>query len=142
MGSTFNAVQGKRRTRTVTVVYVVFLCLGLLLTLLGARLLFIEESNQNVDLFVGVDVAYGDENEVYAVANAVSGYANLIIVGSLTVTNNTAKLTRVCDYLYQRGFYFIVYVGFASVGYLPPRGPAQGFFNTAVDRWAGKFLGA
>jgi hypothetical protein len=91
------------------------------------------------DVFVGVDVGYGDENEVYKVADAIQGYANLIIIGSLKVTNDTAKLTRVCDYLYAKGFSFIVYVGF---GPTRPEGPEREFFNTTTQKWGNKFLGA
>ncbi len=93
-------------------------------------------------VFVGVDVAYGDENAVYNVTEAVAGYANLIILGSLDLTSNTTKLTCVCDYLYQKGFYFIVYVGFAKVGYLPPQGPDPSFFQMAQMRYGDKFLGS
>ena len=89
------------------------------------------------DVFVGVDVGFGDETDVYRVADAVSGFANLIIIGSLDVTENTPALIRVCDYLYQRGFSFIVYVGFG----VTPRGPDQIFFDTTVKQWGDKFLG-
>jgi hypothetical protein len=122
-------------------VLAVLLVFVLLFTLAGVNLL-----SQNVeskpDAFVGVDVAYGNETDVYTIADAVSGYANLIIVGSLNVTQDSAALTRVCDFLYQKGFYFIVYVGFATRGYLPPRGPAPSFFSLASVRWGDKFLGA
>ncbi len=119
----------------------VFLVFGLLLTLFGADLL-IKEVTGKPGVFVGVDVAYGDENDVIKVADAVAGYANLIVLGSLNVTMNTTKLTKACDYLYQKGFYFIVYVGFAEVEYLPPRGPDPQFFSRNADRWGDKFLGA
>ncbi len=89
-----------------------------------------------------MDVAYGNETDVYAIADAVYGYANLIIVGSLNVTENTAALTRVCNFLYQKGFYFIVYVGFAKTDYLPPCGPDPAFFSRASVQWGDKFLGA
>ncbi len=94
------------------------------------------------DVYVGVDVAYGDEADVHKVADAVAGYANLIVLGSIRVVNDTAKLTRVCDYLYQKGFSFIIYVGFAKSGYFPPQGPDQQFFKTTVKQWGDKFLGA
>ena len=90
------------------------------------------------DVFVGVDVGFGDEKDVYRVADAVSGFANLIIIGSLDVTENTPALIRVCNYLYQRDFSFIVYVGFGNG---TPRGPDQIFFNTTVKQWGDKFLG-
>ena len=137
---TFSAIQGKRGKNIITAVSAVFLIIGLLLTLLGAALL-IKEVTYNADVFVGVDIGYGDEKDVYIIADAISGYANLIILGSLNVTTNTAKLTRVCDYLYQKGFHFIVYVGFAEQGYTPPRGPDPQFFTRAASKWGDKFLG-
>jgi len=93
------------------------------------------------EVFVGVDVGYGDANTVYQVANAVAGYANLIVLGSLELTQNTTALLSVCDFLYARGFYFIIYVGFGNFTYVPPRGPDPNFFNATYGRWGNKFLG-
>ncbi len=101
-----------------------------------------KQAAEEPEVFVGVDLGYGDDSLVYNVSEAVAGHANLIILGSLDVTMNTTKLVAVCDYLYRKGFYFIIYVGFAKVGYLPPLGPDQTFFQTAKSRWGGKFLGA
>jgi hypothetical protein len=98
--------------------------------------------DQQPDVFVGVDIGYGDENDLYNVVGNVSGSVNLIIIGSLEVTEDTPTLLRVCDYLYDKGLYFIIYIGFAKVDYLPPRGPTANFFNTTVGRWGDKFLGA
>jgi len=116
------------------------LIIALILAFVGASLLT-QETATKPEVFVGVDVAFGDENIVYYVADKVAGYANLIILGSLDVTNDTAALIRVCDYLYERDFYFIIYVGFAMEGYLPPRGPDQQFFSSTVNKWGDKFLG-
>ena len=94
------------------------------------------------NVFIGVDVGYGDSSVVYNVSNAVLGYANLIIVGSTEVTSNTTEITNVCDYLYKKGFYFIVYVGFGNGTVIPPVGPNATFFQMANSRWGSKFLGA
>src|SRR5208283_5413268 len=101
------------RRKTVAAFFAVLLVFALLFTLAGEDLLSQKPASEP-SVFVGVDVAYGSESAVYAVADAVYGYANLIIVGSLNVTQDTAALTRVCNFLYQKGFYFIVYVGFAQ----------------------------
>jgi hypothetical protein len=118
------------------------LVFGLLITLFGIDLFKGNAADPKV--FVGVDVAYGDENVVYTVAEAISGYANLIIIGSTEVTANTTQLTNVCNYLYQKGFYFIVYVGFSNYtgSFFPPSGPDSSFFQNASSRWGAKFLGA
>ena len=133
--------------RKLTVLSVLLLIFGLLVTLIGAALLTRElTGTDNPQLYLGIDVAYDDEENVYKVAEAVKGYVNLIILGSLAVTTDMAKLTRVCDYLYQRDFYFIIYVGFAlgvsQPPYLPPQGPDSNFFLDGAERWSDKLLGA
>jgi hypothetical protein len=126
---------------------VLLLIFGLLVTLIGATLLTKETKDKNNQpVYVGIDIAYGDEETVYKIADAVKGYVNLIILGSLNVTTDTTKLTRVCDYLYQQGFSFIIYVGFAAEStqpsYLPPQGPSAQFFLDGMHRWGDKLLGA
>ena len=123
------------------------LVFGLLITLIGVVLLVngtTDSDNQTV--YVGISVAFDDEEIVYKVADAVEGYVNLIILGSLDVTTDTAKLTRVCDYLYQKGFNFIIYIGFTAQAtqppYLPPQGPTSRFFIDGMQRWGEKLLGA
>ena len=132
-------VQGNQRKLSL-VISALLLVFGLLLTLIGV-ILFAGPSYEDQKLFVGVDLGYGDENDVYQVADATRGFANLIIIGSTKVTSDTSKLITVCEYLHQRGFYFIVYVGFAGT-VLPPRGPNATFFDYAVRRWGNRFLGA
>jgi hypothetical protein len=131
----------KRGRTTVVLVAVALLILGFVAALISVAL-FSRMPSTEPDVFVGVDVAYGDENAVYKVTEAVKGYANLIILGSLNVTTNTTKLVNVCDYLYKNGFHFIVYVASAKVGALPPEGPDPSFFQIAIGRWGDKFLGA
>jgi hypothetical protein len=126
------------RERTVIVISALVLVLALLLSLVAVSLLS-DKPKQKPNLYFGVDVGFGDEYDVYRVADAIQGYANLIIIGSLAVTSDTATLTRVCDYLYTRGFSFIVYIGFGPTA---PEGPDRHFFNTTVARWGDNFLGA
>lgn len=129
--------------RTLIIISATMLVFVILFALVGADLLLNKPSmsTSKPDLFVGVDVGYGTENDVYQVANAVKGYANLIILGSLDVTTNTTALTRVCNYLYSNGFYFIIYIGFGTFDYLPPRGPDPNFFADNQGRWGDKLLG-
>jgi len=116
---------------------------GLFVALFGVNF-WTENSGGKSSVYVGVNVAYGDENTLYTVADAISGYANLIIIGSTIVTSNTTQLTNVCNFLYQKGFFFIVYVGFSNYtgNYFPPSGPDSSFFQMANSRWGEKFLGA
>jgi uncharacterized membrane protein len=137
----FSSIQPIIRRKAILTFSVVFLVCGLLLISLGINLLFREQVDES-KIFVGVDVGFGNEEDVIKVADAVAGYANLIVIGSLNVTQNTTALTRVCNYLFHKGFYFIIYVGFADNEYLPPRGPDPQFFNKTAYMWGDKFLGA
>ena len=126
------------RRQNLIVIAIILVCL-LIIAFLGIELYVGEPPAKPPNVLVGVDVGYGDESDVYNIANAVQGYANLIIIGSLNVTSDTATLTRVCNYLYQRGFSFIIYVGY---GPTMPDGPDSKFFNTTVKQWGSRFLGA
>jgi hypothetical protein len=132
----------RHQKTAVSKVTAVLLVAALAVALVGAVFL-VEHTGvaQEPDVFVGVDVGFGNETYVYAVADAVKGFANLIIVGSLNVTKDPAALLRVCNYLYQNGFYFIVYVGFGDGSALPPQGPEPDFFTTNQARWGDKLLG-
>jgi hypothetical protein len=122
--------------KTITVIFVILLVTGFLLTLLAAEML-----NQSKLVFVGMDIGYGDEQTAIKLIDKVADYVNLIILGSLEVTNDTEALTRVCDYLYEKDLHFIVFVSFAEHGYIPPRGPDPQFFENATQKWGDKFLG-
>ncbi|MCW4010820.1 MAG: hypothetical protein NWF05_09410 [Candidatus Bathyarchaeota archaeon] len=126
------------RQRIIITIVVSVLVLALLLSLITVNL-FSEKAIAAPDVYFGVDVGFGDEYDVYRVADAVEGYANLIIIGSLAVTTDTAVLTRVCDYLYAKGFSFIIYIGF---GPQAPEGPDRDFFSTTAVRWGDQLLGA
>jgi hypothetical protein len=93
------------------------------------------------NVFFGVDIGYGGYEDAVKNIDAVSNFTNLVILGSLDVTTATENLTKICDYIYQKGLYFIIYVGFAQEEYLPPRGPNPEFFNQTAGRWGDKFLG-
>ena len=129
------------KRRTLLAIAAVLLILVLLLYFSGIELLSNRTSTTVPQVYVGVVAGFGGETDVIKVANAVSGFANLIIIGTTNVTSDTPALTRVCNYLYQKGFSFIIYVGFGN-GYYPPNGPAKDFFNTTVKQWGNKFLGA
>lgn len=131
-------IQEKSARKSIILLSTVLFILGLLIALLGVNLL-IKNGASHEKVYVGVDVGYDDENAVYKLVDAVKGYVNLIILGSLNVTTDTAKLTRVCDYLYQNGLHFIVFMAYGPV---VPQGPDKQFIQTAQEKWGDKFLGA
>ena len=118
---------------------IVLLVIGLLVTTVNVVLLA-NETAATPEVFVGMDIGYGDEGVALKLIDKVADFVNLIILGSLNVTTDTETLTRVCDYIYQRNLHFIVYVGFGE-NYTPPRGPDSQFFSMATNRWRDKFLG-
>jgi hypothetical protein len=93
------------------------------------------------DVYVGLDIGYGDEQTALEQIDKVASYVNLIIIGSLKVTTDTEKLTVVCDHIYQKGLNFIVYVAFGQAEDAPPRGPDSEFFLKASEKYGDKFLG-
>src|SRR3990170_5526904 len=65
------------------------------------------QAESSPDVFVGVDVAYGDVAEVKAMVDQVSSYTNLIVIGSLDVAWNLTKLNATFQYAYDKGFSFL-----------------------------------
>ncbi len=140
----FSPFSSKRQRNVVIAVAAAAIIVVILVAF--AHSLLLQGPTAKPEFFVGVDVGFGDEADVRVVADAVAGSANLIIIGSLNVTTDPAKLTRVCDYLYEKNFYFIIYVGLATneseEGLFPARGPDPDFFEKNQARWGDKLLGA
>jgi len=75
----------------------------------SAIIVLLPSQEDSLDLFVGVDVAYDDLDEIYDLIDEVSPYTNLFVIGSTGVSYNETKLTQVCQYLYEQDMYFIVF---------------------------------
>jgi hypothetical protein len=91
------------------------------------------------DVFVGIDVAYDNVAEIKLLADEIRPYTNTIVIGSIGITFDMAKLDDVCQYVYDRGFYFMIYAH-------PINDPdalaiqCQWVLN-AKPRWGDQFLG-
>jgi len=91
------------------------------------------------DVFVGIDAAYDNVAEIKLLVDEIKPYANTIIIGSTGITFDMAKLDDVCQYVYDRGFYFMIYAH-------PINDPdalaiqCQWVLN-AKPRWGEQFLG-
>ena len=127
------------KPKTLRLISTTLLIIGLLVATVSIIQLT-SEGAATPEVFVGIDIGYGDEEVALKLIDQVADYVNLIILGSLNVTTDTETLTRICDYIYQRNLHFIVYVGFGE-SYTPPRGPDSQFFSMAANRWGDKFLG-
>ncbi len=68
-----------------------------------------QQHSTTPEFFVGVEFAYGDENDLKDLVDKVKDYTNLFVIGSLDISVNQSLLNATCDYLYAAGLSFIVY---------------------------------
>jgi hypothetical protein len=90
-------------------------------------------------LFVGVDAAYDNIDEIKQFVDEASSYANTIVLGSTGITHNFSKLNEACQYIYDHGMYFMIYAH-------PIANPEEllvqrQWIIDAKPRWGNKFLG-
>ena len=93
--------------------------------------------NDFPDFFVGVDVAYDDVEEIKGLVDEISSYTNTLVVGSSGITYNVSKLDEVCNYIYSRGLYFMIYMHPNPDQYDVQRQ----WVEDAKTRWGQRFLG-
>jgi hypothetical protein len=86
------------------------------------------------DVYVGVDVAYGDLAATKQLIDRISSYSNLLVIGCTGVTYDVTKLNDVCQYIFDRNMYFIVFTNSRHQ-------PLQQWFDTARNNWGSSFLG-
>jgi len=92
------------------------------------------------DVFVGVDIAYGDVNAVKELADEVSSYTNLFVLGCTGVTQNKLKLEESCQYLFEKGLFFVVYQEYPIDSSWHSIGKSD-WVEKAKTRWGNQFLG-
>ncbi len=90
------------------------------------------------DVYVGVDLAYGDVADAKALIDHVSSYSNLIIIGTSKITNNVAKLNETLQYAYDKGLSFISLTPDLRFG---NRTEWFQWFNYAKNTWGNRLLG-
>ena len=77
---------------------------------IGHSLLTLDYSQEEIqELFVGIDVAYDNLDEIKRLINEVSPYTNLFVIGSTGISYNETKLNETCQYLYDKDMYFIIF---------------------------------
>ncbi|MDR0318479.1 MAG: hypothetical protein LBI09_00385, partial [Nitrososphaerota archaeon] len=62
-----------------------------------------------VDIYVGVDAAYDNMDELKARIDQVKDYTNLFILGSTGITLDETKLNEMCEYISERDLNFATY---------------------------------
>jgi len=117
---------------------VVSVSLLLIVSLLLVSVLILQDESVNKppngdlpSVFVGIDAAYDNLASIERLVDEVSSYANLIIIGSTGITY-TSQLNQACQYIYERGLYFILYT---------ERAPSLQWLQSAVSKWGNHFLG-
>ncbi|TRO52949.1 hypothetical protein E2P61_02510 [Candidatus Bathyarchaeota archaeon] len=94
---------------------------------------------QFTKLYVGVDAAYDNLQEIKMFVDDASSYTNTIILGSSGITHNFTKLDDACQYIYDKGMYFMIYAHpIDDPGELLTQ--CQWTIN-AKPRWGDQFLG-
>ncbi len=91
-------------------------------------------------VFVGVDIAYGDVGDVKQLADDVGSYTNLFVLGCTGVTQNRLKLEEACQYLFDKGLFFIVYQEY-PLDYSWFSMNKSDWLDIAKTRWGNQFLG-
>jgi hypothetical protein len=129
------------KKRKLIVILALIIIAGLSIAFIGEDII-INQPKDALGVFFGLDIGYGDEQTAIGLIEKVDSYVNLIILGSLNVTTDTEKLTRLCDLIYRKDLHFLIYVAFGEGDESsPPRGPDSQFFVMASDRWGSRFLG-
>ncbi len=74
-----------------------------------ASLAFITASHAQTtpDVYIGIDISYGDVAEAKALIDQVSSFTNLIVIGTTKITWNPNKLNETFNYAYDKGLSFI-----------------------------------
>ena len=108
----------------------------LIISLFVACGLYVPPSSE---LFVGVDAAYDNIDEIKQFVNEACSYTNTIVLGSTGITHNFSKLKEACQYIYDHGLYFMIYAH-------PMNTPEEllvqrQWIIDAKPRWGSKFLG-
>jgi hypothetical protein len=87
------------------------------------------------DVWVGVDIAYYNLTEFKAEVDEISAYTNLVVIGTTGITRNLTLLDETCQYVYDKGLSFIIYI----TSTIPAR--QTEWFQNATLRWGDHFMG-
>jgi hypothetical protein len=116
--------------------YLVVMLISLLIMMLLLRIKFPALNlvrREPLDLFFGIDAAYEDMNEVKRLVDEVSSYTNVFVLGCTGITHNLTRLDEMCQYIYDKGMYFIIYREHTA--------PTTEWLEEAKAKWSDKFLG-
>jgi hypothetical protein len=90
--------------------FLAFVVVILVVSLVFLNFAFLPETRSEFpDFFVGVSAAYADVDAIKVLIDEVSSYTNIFVIGSDGVSAFEDKLNEVCQYLVDKGMYFIVF---------------------------------
>jgi len=87
------------------------------------------------DFFVGVDAVSNNVEDIKRLVDEVKSYTNLFVIGSTGITYNVTKLDEVCQYIYERGLYFMIFF------HKNENIPQSRWIEEARQRWGKQFVG-
>jgi hypothetical protein len=93
------------------------------------------------DVYVGVDVSYGDVAEAKSMIDQVSGFTNLVVVGSTQITWYPNKLTETFQYAYDKGLSFISLTPALSHSGFDSMPSKSEWLQHAKETWGDRLLG-
>jgi hypothetical protein len=90
---------------------VIFFCILLIVVLFVGIQTFSSRNSAlyAVDIYVGIDAAYDDMDELKARIDQVKDYTNIFVLGSTGITLNEIKLNELCEYISAHGLTFATY---------------------------------
>ena len=90
-----------------------------------------------IDVYVGVDAAFGEVSDMKAIIDQVKGYTNFFVVGSNNITDNLANINEVGQYLNDNGLAFMTYA------HPEPDEPFSkaDWARDAREKWGSSFIG-
>lgn len=115
----------------------------MLIAVIFLVMLFSLRSNAEVEVtefYVGIEVAYGDFEDLKAVVNEVKDYTNIVVLGLPEVSINRTLLDLSCDYITNAGLSFVVlFTNLSQYSGWGEYTPAQ-WVSDAETRYGDKFV--
>jgi hypothetical protein len=90
--------------------FVAIFCFLLVVPLAFTSFFLLESSKkESTDVFIGIDVAYSDIEEIKTLVDRVSSYTNFFVIGCTGISHDQMKLEETCQYLSDQDMQFIIY---------------------------------
>lgn len=133
-------MEGEKRLNRKTVILLSVVLVGIIVFSCALNGNLGTEPSSKREFYVGVELAYGDLQDLEALVQEVKNYTNLIILGLPGFSINQTLLNISCDYIYDSGLHFIVlFTNTSQYSGWKDYTPAQWALE-AQQRYGDKFL--